>query len=290
MNSQLNSYLASLSLGLLLLLTASTALAQKPVLVSVAPSDTSGQDLAGDPVMSANGRFVAFDQLTYMGEPVLRYDVFVRDLQNGTTTLVNVNKAGTGRSNGDSFAPTISADGRFVAFVSNSTDLVVNDTNGVQDVFVRDLQLGITTLVSERRSGNDSGNGESFNATISSNGKVVVFNSVASNLVDFDNNNTNDVFARNLQTGITSIVSCNQPCTASGNGPSGSNISPDAGRLAIVSDDGRRVVFESLATNLLSVPDTNAQPDVFMRDLESGSTRLASGLFPLQSGKRPRRL
>jgi len=245
-------------------------------LVSVAPSDTSGQDLAGDPVMSANGRFVAFDQLTYIGEPVLRYDVFVRDLQNGTTTLVNVNKAGTGRSNGDSFAPTISADGRFVAFVSNSTDLVVNDTNGVQDVFVRDLQLGITTLVSERRSGNDSGNGESFNATISSNGKVVVFNSVASNLVDIDNNNTNDVFARNLQTGITSIVSCNQPCTASGNGPSGSNISPDAGRLAIVSDDGRRVVFESLATNLVSVPDTNAQPDIFMRDLESGSTRLIS--------------
>lgn len=276
MNSQLNSYFTALSLGLLLLLATSAALAQKPVLVSVSASDTGGRDNAFDPVVSANGRFVAFTKFTFDGGPVFRLDVVVRDLQNGTISLVSVNKTGTGRGNGDSFSPTISADGRFVAFGSTSSDLVANDSNGVEDIFVRDLQLGITTLVSEKRSGNDSGNGESFNATISSNGKVVVFNSVASNLVDIDNNNTNDVFARNLQTGITSIVSCNQPCTASGNGPSGSNISPDAGRLAIVSDDGRRVVFESLATNLLSVPDTNAQPDVFMRDLESGSTRLIS--------------
>ena len=276
MNSPLNSHFTALSLGLLLLLATSTALAQKPVLVSVSASDTGGHDNAFDPVVSANGRFVAFGKFTFDGGPIFRLDVVVRDLQNGTITLVSINKTGTGRGNGDSFSPTISADGRFVAFVSTSSDLVANDTNGVEDIFVRDLQLGITNLVSEKRSGNDSGNGASFNATISSNGKVVVFNSVASNLVDIDNNNTNDVFARNLQTGITSIVSCNQPCTASGNGPSGSNISSDAGRQAIISDDGRRVVFESLATNLVSIPDTNAQPDVFMRDLESGSTRLIS--------------
>src|SRR5689334_16269293 len=101
MNSQLNSHFASISLGLLLLLTASTARAQRPVLVSVAPSDTSGQNLAGNPVVSANGRFVAFSQLTSDGNPILRNDVVVRDLQNGTTSLVSVNKTGTGRSNGD---------------------------------------------------------------------------------------------------------------------------------------------------------------------------------------------
>jgi|SRR5215213_1096866 len=276
MNSQLNSYFAPLSLALLLLLTASTALAQRPVLVSVSASDTGGHDHAFAPVVSANGRFVAFSKFTFDGGPTFRTDIVVRDLQNGTTTLVNVNKTGTGRSNEDSFRPTISADGRFVAFESTSSDLVANDTNGLTDVFVRDVQLGITTLVSEKRSGSDSGNGESFDPMISSNGKVVVFNSVASNLVDIDNNNTNDVFARNLQTGITSIVSCNASCTASGNGPSGINVSPDAGRLAIVSDDGKRVAFESLATNLSSISDTNAQPDVFMRDLESGSTTLIS--------------
>ena len=274
MNSQINTYLASISLCLLLFLTASTTLAQKPVLVSVKPSDTRGHDGATDQVVSANGRFVAYNQFSFVIPG--RFDVFVRDLQNGTTTLVSVNHAGSGGGNGSSFTPAISADGRFVAFDSFASDLVANDTNGLRDVFVRDLQLGITTLVSARKSVNDSGNGESFNAMISANGKVVVFNSLASNLVDIDHNATVDVFARNLQTGVTSLVSCNEPCTASGNEASGINISIDKARQRVVSDDGRRVVFDSLATDLLAIPDTNAQPDVFLRDLESGSTRLIS--------------
>ena len=80
-------------------------------------------------------------------------DVFVRDLQIGTTTLVSVNHFGTASGNSASGNPLMSSDGRFVAFSSFASDLVANDTNGTTDVFVRDLQMGTTTLVSVNRFG-----------------------------------------------------------------------------------------------------------------------------------------
>ena len=119
-------------------------------------------------------------------------DVFVRDLQLGTTTLVSVNRFGTGSGNGSSFGPVISADGRFVAFGSAASDLVANDTNGAtNDVFVRDLQLGTTTLVSINRFGTGSGNsfsGGPAGPVISADGRFVAIQSAASDLVANDTN------------------------------------------------------------------------------------------------------
>ncbi len=102
-----------------------------------------------------------------------RSDVFVKDLQTGTLTLVSA--ATSGQSNGFSFNPSISADGRYVAFYSDANNLVSGDTNGVYDVFVRDLQLGTTTLVSI--SGSTLSNGPSQNPAISSDGRYVAFES-----------------------------------------------------------------------------------------------------------------
>src|SRR5881396_495531 len=102
------------------------------------------------PVISADGRFIAFESEAANLVPNDTNgvsDVFVRDLQNGTTTLVSVNGSGAG-GNGASTSPVISADGRYVAFVSDAWDLVANGTNGASDVFVRDLQNGTTILAS----------------------------------------------------------------------------------------------------------------------------------------------
>src|SRR2546425_31075 len=97
---------------------------------------------------------------------------------------------------GDCHNPGLSADGRFVVFVSAADNLVTNDSNGAFDVFVRDRQLGKTVLVSVNASGTGSGNGASQAPTISSNGQFVVFESSASDLVPNDTNNATDVFLR----------------------------------------------------------------------------------------------
>jgi WD40-like Beta Propeller Repeat len=106
---------------------------------------------AGLDGLSADGRFVGFvsdaTDLVATDDTNGEFDVFVRDLKTGTTTLVSVNRAGTDSGNGRSAAGfSFSADGRFVAFASEASDLVATDTNGQGDVFVRDLKTGTTTL------------------------------------------------------------------------------------------------------------------------------------------------
>jgi Ca2+-binding RTX toxin-like protein len=122
-------------------------------------------------------------------------NVFVRGLQHGTTTLVSVNKDGTDSGNGYSHVPKISADGHFVSFYSEADNLVSTDTNGQDDVFVRDLQLGTTTLVSVNKDKTDSGNSYSMFNVISADGRIVAFISSANDLVATDTNGSMDVFA-----------------------------------------------------------------------------------------------
>lgn len=270
-------------LGLLLILITSTVKAQKPTLVSIQAADvSSGGTLSEDPVTSANGRFVAFTSSAFNVSPLPDTnggsDVFVRDLQAGTTILVSVNLAGTATGNGSSRKPVISADGRFVAFESTANNLVSNDTNTWTDVFVRDLQTGTTAMVSVNNAGVGNGTQESLAPVISANGRVVIFKSFASNLIANDNNNTIDVFARDLQTGITSLVSCNITCTASGNDASfPAGVPKDKAPRALISKDGRFVVFESNATDLVTLSDSNGHgTDVFVRDLQSNTTSLVS--------------
>ncbi|HMJ31064.1 MAG TPA: hypothetical protein VK512_20330, partial [Xanthobacteraceae bacterium] len=167
--------------------------------------------------------------------------------------------------------PSISADGRYVAFRSDASNLVPGDTNGTGDVFVRDLQTGAITRVSTNASG-DQGNSASGDPSISADGRYVAFYSSASNLVPGDTNFLADVFVRDLQTGAITRVSTNAS-GVQGNGgehPSVSSWSPS------ISADGRYVAFDSYASNL--VPgDTNGYADVFVRDLQTGAiTRVST--------------
>src|SRR5262249_11437148 len=131
--------------------------------------------------------------------------VFVRDLQGGTTELVSVDSSG-GQANSESHHPSISADGRYVAFYSYAWNLVPPDNNGAFDVFVRDRQSGTTTRVSVDSSGAQA-NGHSVNPSISADGRYVAFESRASNLVAGDTNLTDDIFVHDLQSGMTTRVS-----------------------------------------------------------------------------------
>jgi Calx-beta domain/WD40-like Beta Propeller Repeat len=270
------------SVGLLFCMCGSNVMAQKPTLISVQAADVAaGSGLSEDPVVSANGRFVAFESFSFNILPVgpnARKNIFHRDLQTGVTTLISVNLASTGGGNGDSQNPAISADGRYVAFESRANNLVAIDSNTFTDVFVHDTQTGITTLVSVNSAGMGSGNQESIKPTISANGGMVVFQSFASNLSTIDTNNRLDVFARDIQTGTMHLVSCNVGCTASGNNDSlTANVPKDKAPRANISNDGRIVVFESRATNLVTIPMApNGFTEVFARDLQTGTTTLLS--------------
>ncbi len=232
--------------------------------------------------LSADGRFLVFlsfaTDLTPIPDTNGLADIFVRDTLLGTTTLVSVNAAGTAASNqGVVNDAVISADGTKVAFVSLSSDLVATDTNGganTNDVFVRDLGAGTTTLVSVNAAGTDSGNatsGTGFGAhylAISDDGNRIAFASEASNLTGLtDTNFSTDIFVRDLMAGTTSLASVNTAGTAAGNGLS---IHPT------LSSDGTKVAFVSFATSLVATPDTNGGQDVFVRNLTLGSTALVS--------------
>ena len=244
--------------------------AETTTLVSVNSSGTAGGD--GDSVqlrLSANGQFVAFQ--SYASDLVANdsngaSDVFVRDLAAGITTLASINDAGTGSGNSGSFDPRISADGRFVAFVSIASDLVPNDTNNASDIFVRDVTTGTTALVSVNATGTASGNGGSFELQISADGRFVAFSSIASDLVPNDTNGAADIFVRDLIAGTTTLASVDSSGTASGNGGSSH---------PRISADGRFVAFDSTASDLVA-NDTNGTTDVFVRDLMTGTTTLVS--------------
>ena len=169
-------------------------------------------------------------------------------------------------ANGDSAAPWISADGRFVLFSSSASDLVPNDNNqmGV-DVFLRDRGSNTTVLVSANFSGTGGGDGNSLAGQVSTNGRYAVFQSDASDLLPGDTNGVSDIFVRDLQTGSNILVSV----AADGSWGNGASTDP------VMTPDGRYVAFVSAANNLVA-GDTNGIADVFVRDLVNGTTRLVS--------------
>ncbi len=221
------------------------------------------------PAISSNGRFVAF--VSYASNLVTGdnngvADIFVRDLKIGTTRRVSLSSFGD-ESNQYSYGPSLSANGRFVAFASYANNLVENDNNGRTDVFVRDLKTGVTQRVSIDSQGVE-GNGSSIGpAAMSANGRFVVFSSEAGNLVEEDNNDTFDVFLHDLKTGATQRVSLNSTGIED-NGSFGS-LNPS------ISANGHFVAFESFASNFVE-EDTNNSPDIFIRDLNKGVTQRVS--------------
>ena len=175
----------------------------------------------------------------------------------GITTRVSVSSDGS-QTNGESLGAAIAADGRYVLFTSQATNLVRGDTNGKWDAFMRDLRTGVTSRISVSSDGAE-GNDDSGASAISANGRYVVFSSGANNLVRDDTNDNADVFLRDLRAGVTTRVSVAGHNREAIHGKYGSEDSP------AISADGRYVAFDSDATDI--VPrDTNRRPDVFMRD------------------------
>lgn len=179
------------------------------------------------------------------------------------TARVSVDSSGI-QGNLPSFAPSISYDGRFVAFFSGASNLVPGDTNTTYDVFVRDRQTGETTRVSVD-SGGFQGSAQSYDPSISSDGRFVAFESWASNLVPGDTNGTLDVFIHDRQTGHTLRASVNS------RGLQGNDWSNDA----TISADGRFVAFGSRASNLV-LGDTNSRLDIFVHDRQPITPTLAA--------------
>ena len=200
-------------------------------------------------------------------------DVFVRDLQTRTTTLVSVNQNGTGTGNNVSDAAVITPNGRFVVFLSQARDLISLNSGFPRQVFMRDLQTGVTSLVSVNRFGTSGGNRDTdsrrgFDMTVSPDGRFVAFATDANDLVVNDTNNAQDIFVRDMQSGITQLVSIAATGNASGNAPSG--------QLAMT-PDGHYVAFLSASDNLVANSgDNNLQHDVFVRDLHANTTALIS--------------
>lgn len=249
-------------------------------------SSDLGGGLATSPgrVMSADGNRVIFssDASNLVATDTNTFqDAFVRDVSAGTTTLVSVNLAGTDSGNFGSSAGSISADGNRVAFDSAASNLVATpDTNGNGDVFVRDLMAGTTILVSINAAGTNTGGGTIFSGSggpvISDDGTHVAFFSSATDLVASDTNGFTDLFVRDLGSGTTFLASVNAAGTASGNNQSGFGACGPEEVGFSLSADGKRVSFNSFATDLTSLSDTNGNFDVFVRDVGSGTTTLVS--------------
>jgi subtilisin-like proprotein convertase family protein/Tol biopolymer transport system component len=272
--------------------------------VSVDSNGGEAAAFSGAPSLSADGRLVAFhsDSRLDLTDPGSgSRDVFVHDRYLRQTRLMA--KAPAGRrepslgddgaavavlSNDDNPAVfvheppkpserlgrraaqvSLSGDGKVIAFDSDAADLVAGDTNGSSDVFVVERATAATVRVSVSSTGAQA-NGPSRYPSISRDGKVVVFESNATNLVAGDTNGTTDVFVRDRRTGRTERVSVATD-GAQGNGPS--VLSRFTTRA--VSDDGRFVAFESLASNLVP-DDTNGAADLFVHDRLTGVTERVS--------------
>ena len=229
------------------------------------------------PVLSSDGRFVVFastaDNLCVLQEtnrirslipPSM--NVYLKDRQNGSTALVSMNLAGTGGGNGNSWPVAISTNGQHVLFESVASDLVASDTNRANDVFLRDVVAGKTTLVSVSTNGTP-GNSSSRSPSMTSDARFVAFVSEANNLVSKDTNSIADVFVRDAQSGTTLLASPGARSTHP-TIPTGSSEAPE------LSADGRYVAFYSTATNL--VAGIRTVGEVYVRDTIGGNTIFAS--------------
>lgn len=235
--------------------------------------------------ISDDGRYVVFDStasnLVSNDTNGNGRDLFVRDLVSGTTTLVSVNSSGTSGNNSifDGDWARMSRNGRYVAFTSSSSDLVATDTNNAQDVFVRDLVLGTTRLVSINQGGTDSANFESYPDGISDDGRYISFSMSASNVVAGDTDNNTDVFVRDLVTETTFLMS-----------PEAAGITPliNESLLTVISGDGSTVAFSSMGSGLVA-NDLNNLSDIYsaqLPDTELGGAPASINFDEGQSGVR----
>ncbi|MEW6158276.1 MAG: S8 family serine peptidase, partial [Verrucomicrobiota bacterium] len=234
-----------------------------------------------DLVISGNGQFIAFQSTAsnlVPGDNNGLPDIFVYDRMTRQIELISIASTG-GIGNGESGAPSLSADGRYVAFASDASNLVPNDTNRRRDVFVRDRQQRTTTRVSINSAGLP-GNGTSDFPWMSKDGRYVAFHTDSNNLIANDFNEAYDIYLHDRNLRVTQIVSVNSS-GALGNDSSG---------FPCVSADGRFVAFQSFAGNL-EAGGVSGVWEIYLRDLQNGTTRRisvsAGGARPDESAFRP---
>lgn len=234
--------------------------------ISVSSNSVEGNGPSTFSAISQNARYVAFDSSAsnLIGlDTNGTQDVFVRDRKTGKTRRVSIRSNGS-QGDGPSQIPDISSSGRFVAFMSDATNLVNGDTNGTSDIFVHDRKTKKTTRASTRSNGAQADDASSISG-ISANGRFVAFESAATNLVPADSNGFADVFVKDRKTDRTRRVSLKSNGTQTDNTSTFSSISPN----------GRYVTFTSGATNLVN-GDTNAVLDVFLHDRKTDRTKRVS--------------
>ena len=254
--------------------------AQFTLLVSAADPELpdvtgSTENISTNPSVSADGRYVAFSSDSAQlvtNVPTGGSQIYVRDLQSQTTNLVSIDPTGTSKGNNISANPVISADGRFVLFESTATNLVANDNVTGLQLYIRDLQTGITSLVSVPLTGTNGGNQTFYQAEISTNDRYVVFQSTAAELVANDAAGGCQVYIRDLQEGTTSLVSVDSAGT---NGADNASFADEY--LPEISADGQYVAFQSFSDNLVAgEAPFPGLTNVFERDLQTGVTSLVS--------------
>ena len=288
--SALRLMLVTASLCALMLISGTVSARQYKIIERVSVSTTGVETKnASRPVISGSGTYVAFwtdigalvpDDTNFAG------DVFIRNRSNGVTERVSLGVGGIQTARTDTNPPATYPDigiddsGTFVTFASDATniiDLHLSDTNNVTDVFVVDRSLPASNPTRTRKisfgsvAGQPQGNGGSFNPTISGNGQFIVYRSVANSIVNGDGNSQPDIFIYDR------IVNSNARVNLSTAGAEANN--EDGNSDFSVSDDGRYVAFESLATNLIA-SDTNAKRDIFIRDRSGGGSTCRLSLAP----------
>lgn len=280
--------------------------------VSVSNSGAQGTGVSdntygsGVSSISGDGRYVTFQSSSpnlVTGDSNGSSDIFVRDRQSGTTTLLSVDSSGV-QGNGGSQLPFISSNGRFVAFYSLASNLVTGDTNSSGDYFVRDLVAGTTERVNLGSAGAQSNAASETNSNVvlSADGRFAAFISSATNLVPSDTNNVADIFVRDRQTATTARVSFQDNGTQRTSASVIPSISADGRYVTyndfqgtiivydrqtatqrsfvgygtgVISGNGRFLAFNSTNTTLVS-GDTNGVADILVLDLSNSAIALVS--------------
>ncbi|MDH5359007.1 MAG: PKD domain-containing protein [Gammaproteobacteria bacterium] len=233
--------------------------------ISTDSNELQSPYLSRAPSVSADGRYVSFETMGPLlsGSSAGVFQIYRRDRSNGETHLVSGSSSGVA-GNAHSSRSSISADGRYVLFYSRANNLVSGDSNGVHDVFLKDMQTGTLEVISTNSSG-IPGNGDSFEAAMSSDARFVAFTSMATNLIDSSITRQRHVYLRDRQNGTTRLVSK----TSSGVLANQPAFSP------ALSDDGRYIVYYSKASNLAAgVSGSTIQ--ILLYDATSGNNVLLS--------------
>lgn len=244
--------------------------------MSTSSTGAQGTGISGSPRLSTDGRFLAFQTNAFnlTGDPALNFQVVLKDTATGAVDVVSRSPLGPPGNGGAFSSGWPSEDGRYVAFSSTATNLVAPDGNGnLADAFVFDRQLNAIERVSISSAG-VQGNERTFVADMTPDGRFVVMETLASNLVPNDLNQTWDVILRDRVSNTTERISV----TAANSEPNGSS------RGARISADGRYVAFGSSATNI--VPNiSNGFTNIYIRDRLAGTvTRIGMGLAGAQPG------